>query len=367
MTTPSTPRGGTTPHTPRQLRVTVAICAFTDKRWDDVHAAVESVRAQRQAPHEVIISVDHNPGLYARLKTSMPDVVVVENRHGRGLSGGKNTAYELATGDVVAYLDDDAVADPGWLGTLAEGYADPGVIGVGGRTLPLWPGSPSSRELIDLFANRPDTVELPGGRRPRWFPEEFDWTVGCTYRGMTPGPIRNLMGGNCSFRAEAFELAGGFTTGIGRSFGKRPLGCEETEFCIKLGRRAPGSVMLFDDRAVIWHRVPEERARFGYLRTRCYAEGLSKALVTRSVGSGDGLASERTHVLKTLPRGVAAGMGDAVRGDLAGLGRATAIVTGLSCTVWGYAVGTLTPRRTPPRDLAVVQPSMSAPEMGAER
>jgi GT2 family glycosyltransferase len=351
-------------------RMTVAICAFTDKRWDDVHAAVESVRAQRHAPHEVIISVDHNPGLHARLKASMPDVVVVENRHERGLSGGKNTAYELASGDVVAYLDDDAVAGPGWLETLAEGYADPSVIGVGGRTLPLWPGSPSSRELLrDHAALVGKLAESPGevGRRPRWFPEEFDWTVGCTYRGMTPGPIRNLMGGNCSFRAEAFELAGGFTTGIGRSFGKRPLGCEETEFCIRLGRRAPESVMLFDDRAVIWHRVPEERARFGYLRTRCYAEGLSKALVTRSVGSGDGLASERAHVLKALPRGAARGLRDTVRGDLGGLGRATAIVTGLSYTVLGYAVGTLTPRRTPPRDLAVVQPSMSTPEMGTER
>jgi len=327
------------------MKSSVVICAFTDERWDDVHAAVASVRAQRHAPHEIIVSVDHNPDLYARLKASLPDVVVVENRHGRGLSGGKNTGFELATGDIVAYLDDDAVAAPGWLAALAAGYADRGVIGVGGRTLPLWPGSPSSADLArDRAALVAELAATPAeaGRRPRWFPEEFDWTVGCTYRGMTPGPIRNLMGGNCSFRAEAFEIAGGFTTGIGRSFGKRPLGCEETEFCIRLGQRCPDSVLLFDDRAVIWHRVPATRARFGYLRTRCYAEGLSKALVTRSVGTADGLASERAHVLRALPRGVLRGLAAAGGGDMSGLGRAGAIVTGLSVTAWGYLIGSLT-------------------------
>ncbi|HZB32941.1 MAG TPA: glycosyltransferase [Streptosporangiaceae bacterium] len=327
------------------MKCSVVICAFTDERWDDVHAAVESVRRQRHAPHEIIVSVDHNRDLYVRLKASLPDVIVVENRHGRGLSGGKNTGFELAAGDIVAYLDDDAVAAPGWLAALAAGYADRDVIGVGGRTLPLWPGSPSSAELArDHAAIVAELAAAPAevGRRPRWFPEEFDWTVGCTYRGMVPGPIRNLMGGNCSFRAEAFEIAGGFTTGIGRSVGKRPLGCEETEFCIRLGRRRPDSVLLFDDRAVIWHRVPATRARFGYLRARCYAEGLSKALVTRSVGAGDGLASERAHVLKTLPRGVLRGLATAGRGDVGGLGRAGAIVTGLSVTAWGYLVGSLT-------------------------
>ncbi|MCU1469016.1 MAG: glycosyl transferase family 2 [Glaciihabitans sp.] len=341
--------------------ISVVICSFTERRWDDVHAAVASLRAQTHAPHEIIVSVDHNPVLHSRLKASLRDVIVVPNRHGRGLSGGKNTGVELARGDVVAYLDDDAVADPGWLASLAAGYADPSVIGVGGLTLPLWPGSPSAVDLATTPLRRDGAAARLTGRRPRWFPEEFDWTVGCTYRGLVPGPVRNVMGGNCSFRAEAFDLAGGFTTGIGRSSHRRPLGCEETEFCIRLSRCAPGSALLFDDRAVIWHRVPEERAGFGYFRARCYAEGLSKALVTRSVGAGAGLASERAHAFRTLPRGALRGLHDALRGDLAGLGRAGAIAAGLVCTASGYAVGSLPSHRdkppgharTPGGDLAV--------------
>jgi glycosyltransferase involved in cell wall biosynthesis len=346
------------------MKISVVICAYTEQRWDDVHAAVASLRAQLHAPYEIIVSVDYNPDLHARLKDSMPDVMVVENRHQRGLSGGKNTGADLARGDVVAYLDDDAVAAPGWLAALAAAYAEPTVIGAGGRTLPLWPGSPTAAELADH--NAALIAELAGasaevGVRPRWFPEEFDWTVGCTYRGMLPGRIRNLMGGNCSFRAEAFDLAGGFTTGIGRSFGKRPLGCEETEFCIRLGQASPASVMVYDPDAVIWHRVPVERARFAYLRTRCYAEGLSKALVTASVGAQDGLASERVHAFTTLPRGVVQGLGDALRGDLSGLGRAGAITTGLAYTAWGYGVGSLTGRRQSPRRDHAVVPEGTAP------
>ncbi|GGP99274.1 glycosyltransferase family 2 protein [Streptosporangium pseudovulgare] len=305
------------------MKISVVICVYTEERWEDIRAAVRSVQDQRRAPYEIVLVVDHNPDLHLRLKREYPDVVVVENTHQKGLSGGKNTGAEIATGDVVAYLDDDAVAEPGWLEALEEGFQTPSVVGVGGLTRPLW----------------------ATGRRPRWFPEEFDWTVGCTYRGMPTvrAPIRNVMGGNAAFRREVVGEVGGFHTGIGRSVQgrkSRPLGCEETEFCIRLSQRRPGSVMLFEPGAVIGHKVPVPRMGFAYFRSRCYAEGLSKALVASSVGTEDGLSSERSYATKTLPLGVLRGVGSALRGDLAGLGRATAIVVGLVWTAWGYAVGT---------------------------
>ena len=51
---------------------------------------------------------------------------MVENTHEQGLSGGKNTGAATATGDIVAFLDDDAVAEPGWLEALEEGFQRPG-------------------------------------------------------------------------------------------------------------------------------------------------------------------------------------------------------------------------------------------------
>jgi glucosyl-dolichyl phosphate glucuronosyltransferase len=303
--------------------ISVVICAYTEKRWDETCAAVESVQVQSFPALETVVVVDHNPGLRTSLAAALPGAAVIENSEERGLSGGKNTGVAAAQGDVVAFLDDDAVADPDWLKFFADSYADPAVIGVGGLTLPSW--------------------KAP---RPGWFPREFDWVVGCTYRGMpeSRAPVRNLLGGNASFRREAFELAGGFQNGIGRSAGKRPLGCEETEFCIRLSQRSPGSVLLFDNRAMIWHLVPAERCRFSYFRSRCYAEGLSKALVTASVGAGDGLSAERHYTTRTLPGGVVRGIADLRHGDLAGLGRSAAIVTGLAATAAGYSAGSVTRR-----------------------
>jgi GT2 family glycosyltransferase len=302
------------------LSVSVVICAHTERRWDDTLAAVASVRGQSHPAKDLIVVVDHNRPLFERLRSALPDVMVAENREAQGLSGGKNTGVGMASGEVVAFLDDDAVADGDWLKFMVGSYAEPGVAGVGGLTLPKW-----------------DT------RRPAWFPAEFDWVVGCTYVGMPAfrAPVRNLLGGNASFKREVFEKVGGFTSGIGRAAGKRPLGCEETEFCIRLNQQLPGAVLLFDNRATIWHRVGAERCRFGYYRSRCYAEGLSKAMVTRSVGAGDGLSSERRYTTRTLPRGVARGLADVFRGDGAGLGRAGAIVAGLATVTAGYAAGAL--------------------------
>lgn len=302
------------------LSVSVIICAHTERRWDDTLAAVASVRGQSHVAKEVIVVVDHNRSLYERLKSALPDTTVAENREQQGLSGGKNTGIAMASGQVVAFLDDDAIADANWLKFMVDSYEEPGVVGVGGLTLPKW-----------------DT------QRPSWFPAEFDWVVGCTYVGMPAhrAPVRNLLGGNASFRREVFEKVGGFSSGIGRAQGKRPLGCEETEFCIRLNQQLPGAVLLFDDRAMIWHRVGAERSRFAYYRARCYAEGLSKAMVTRSVGANDGLSSERHYTTRTLPRGAARGLADTLRGDHAGLGRSGAIVAGLAATSAGYAVGAL--------------------------
>ncbi|MCG5212675.1 glycosyltransferase family 2 protein [Streptosporangium soli] len=305
------------------MKCSVVICVYTEDRWDDIRAAVESVDQQRRPAHELILVVDYNPDLRLRLKREYPQAIVVANGHEKGLSGGKNTGAATASGDIVAYLDDDAVADPGWLEALEEGFQNPAVVGVGGRTFPMW----------------------ASGRRPRWYPHEFDWTVGCSYLGMPVrrAPIRNVMGGNAAFLREVIDGVGGFRTGIGRSVqGKksRPLGCEETEFCIRLSQRRAGSIMLFEPAAVIGHKVPALRSTFAYFRSRCYAEGLSKALVTASVGSGDGLSSERAHALRALPLGALRGVGEAFRGDLAGLGRAAAIVIGLAWTTWGYVIGT---------------------------
>jgi glucosyl-dolichyl phosphate glucuronosyltransferase len=298
----------------------VVICVYTEDRWDQIRAVVESLRVQSLPCAEILIVVDYNHALYERLVAAMPDVKVVENTDAKGLSGARNTGAALAKGEIIAFIDDDATAHPDWLKFFNEGFANPAVVGVGGMTLPNWQTE-----------------------RPSWMPEEFYWVIGCNYVGMPPSgaPVRNLLGGNMSFRREVFDLVDGFQTGIGRTAKGRPLGCEETEFCIRLSQKSPGALLVIENEAMISHSIPASRCKFSYFLSRCYAEGLSKAQVTANVGSGDGLSSERAYVTRTLPLGVLRGVADVFRGRPGGLGRAGAIIAGVSVTAAGYLAARL--------------------------
>jgi glucosyl-dolichyl phosphate glucuronosyltransferase len=302
----------------RRPTVSVVVCAYTEKRWDDLVAAVASCGAQTVPPLETIVVVDHNPNLLRRLRLAMPHVRLVENAEEQGLSGARNSGVRAAAGDVVAFLDDDATTAPDWLEHLTSAYLDERVIGAGGSVEPVWPNT-----------------------RPATMPPEFDWVLGCTYRGLPtcPGPVRNMIGANMSLRRELIEDVGGFRNGIGRN-GSRPLGCEETEICIRARQRRPDAIILYEPRARVYHRVPSERMSWRYFGRRCYAEGLSKAAVVAYAGSADGLASERSYTLRTLPSGVLRGVADTLsRRDIAGVARAFVIVAGLLMTTIGYAVG----------------------------
>jgi glycosyltransferase involved in cell wall biosynthesis len=302
----------------RARRVSIVICAYTEDRWAEMLAAIDSVRGQTMPPHEIILVIDHNPQLFARAREQLPDVTVIENRQLRGLSGARNSGIAIASGDVIAFMDEDATAAPDWLEWLTCYYDRSEVLGVGGTIEPVW---------------------LTG--RPAWFPVEFDWVVGCTYRGLpeTTSGVRNLIGCNMSLRREVFQQIGGFRSGIGR-VGVRPIGCEETELCIRLNQHQPQGTLLYEPRARVYHRVPPIRSSWRYFVARCYSEGISKALVAKFVGAGDGLSAERTYALQTLPRGAARGVWAAVRrGDVAGLARAGAIVSGLLVTTLGFVSG----------------------------
>ena len=298
--------------------ISVVICAHTEERWEKLVCAVESLECQSIAPCEILVVIDHNLALANRVYRRMPSVRVIENDQRPGISGARNSGIAAARGAIVAFLDDDAITAPDWLEQLLAGYSSPDIVGVGGAIEPQWESG-----------------------RPRWFPPEFDWVVGCTYQGMPcePKPVRNLIGCNMSFRREVFAQIGGFHDEIGR-VGARPSGCDETELCIRLGQRLPGALLLYIPCARVSHHVPEARARWDYFSARCLLEGRSKALVARLVGAGAGSATERTYTLRTLPRGIARGLADwLLRRDLGGLARAGAITLGLAITTVGYIQG----------------------------
>jgi GT2 family glycosyltransferase len=297
--------------------MSVVTCTYTPARAQQLARLVDALRSQTVPPQQIVVVVDHNPGLIIDLRARLPGVSVIPNAHDRGLSGGRNTGLELATGDLVAFIDDDALPEPDWLERLRDAYDDPAVIGVGGQVEPSW-----------------------DGQVPSWFPAEFGWVVGCGYKGLpeTAAPVRNFIGCNMSFRRQEVAATGGFRIDLGR-IGLEPVGCEETEFCIRLIRNSPDRRLRFEPGARVHHAVPRNRSTWTYFHARCYSEGRSKARVARIAGSSTALSSERSYVTRTLARGVAATPVRWARGDRSAPLRAAAILAGFAMTTLGYVVG----------------------------
>jgi glycosyltransferase involved in cell wall biosynthesis len=288
-------------------------------RWDDLRGAVDSVQGQTFPATDVIVVIDDNDALLERARAELKDVLVTPNVHPGGLSGGRLTGAELARGSVLAFLDDDAIADPIWLEELMAAYADPMALGSGGFVEPRW--------------------VVP---RPGWFPAEFNWVIGCTYTGLPirDGRIRNPIGANMSVRAEVMARAGTFDPVFGRTYSgtlARAGTCDETEFCIRAARLHPGGYWAYRHDARVLHTVTGQRATWRYFVNRCRMEAQSKALLTGMTGTDAGLASERTYVRSVLPRAFARELLAGLRGDRDALGRAGAIFAGLLITAAEYA------------------------------
>lgn len=297
---------------------TVVICAYTEDRLADIVAAVESVRSQTASAAQVLLVIDHNPRLLNTLVDRWADVEVVPSSGPQGLSGARNTGVSLALHPVIAFLDDDAVAEPTWLAALTDLFGEPDVFAAGGTVTPAWDAGP-----------------------PSWLPPEFNWVVGCSWSGLPTvlGEVRNPIGASMAIRREVFAQVGGFQSGLGR-VGRVPLGCEETEMCVR-ARAAIGGRVLYEPAAVVHHRVPATRASVRYFFERCFAEGRSKAIVSRLAGAQAGLSAERSYVISVLPRAALRELPRAARADAAAAARIALLLLGTLATTAGFVSGTL--------------------------
>jgi GT2 family glycosyltransferase len=298
----------------------VVICAYTADRWTLLERAVRSVERQ-DLGCELVIVIDHNEELLTRARARWPAHAVAPNNFARGLSGARNTGVGILPDvDVVAFLDDDAEASGDWLRALTAPFEESTVGLVGGEVEAEWAVGP-----------------------PAWFPPEFLWVVGCSYVGLPeqPADVRNPIGASMAVRRTVFDDVGSFVHGIGR-IGRVPLGCEETELSIRAARH--GYRVRYEPSSHVRHYVPASRATVRYFVRRCYAEGISKAAVAGSVGSGPALEAERRYVTRTLPNGV---LGSLTAGRSASIRRAPMILVGCAAACVGYVVGGMTRMRRP--------------------
>lgn len=301
----------------------VLVCTHAPERLDQVARAVASLDTQTRVPDEVLVMVDGTEQLARLVRAALPPVLprtgltvrVTAVGRNRGVSVARTLGAEQMSTDVVAFLDDDAEAEPGWLAALAVPLDDPRVIGSSGWSEPAWIG-----------------------RRPAWLPDEFLWTVGCSYAGMPtePARVRNVYGGCAAVRRQLFLDLGGYDADLGHGAG-RSGGGEEADFGLRAAA-ATGGEFAFEPSAVIRHRVPAARLTWRYYLERCRSEGELKAHMAAAAAPGS--LGPEVGFARALP-------GAAVRALLRPGHRAETLglVLGALAVILGLVTGSVQARR----------------------
>lgn len=270
------------------MLVSAIVCTHSLDNYPNLVEAADSLLAQTHPEMEVIIVVDGNAELHKKVSShyagnkAVRTVLLKENI---GVSGARNAGISAAKGDVVAFTDDDAIADKGWIENLLIAYSEYDAVAVGGKILPMWLGA-----------------------KPDYLPEELYWLVGVTHEGFAEEKVvevRNTFGPNMSFRKEVFPKAGLFNENLG--FARRGLSymqAEEAEFALRI-RHELGKGVMYNPGAVVYHKIHPSKLKVRILLTRAFYQGYSKALLGKLNLSADPEATERSYLkallLKYIP------------------------------------------------------------------
>ncbi|ELZ47188.1 glycosyltransferase [Halorubrum coriense DSM 10284] len=249
------------------MKVSVVVCTYTLDMYEHFREAADSVLAQTHDDVELVVVVDGTPEVYERVAENYgdrEDAVIACNDENVGLLASRNRGAELASGDVVAFIDDDAIADEAWAERLVRAYEEEDAVAAGGKMTPEWVAG-----------------------KPSFLPEEFYWLVGVTHRGFADGPgeVRNTFGSNISFRTDVFAELGGFDVDIGGRKGDKNLQGGETELCARM-REEYGQGVWYDPEAEVAHKVFEYRTDFWWLVDRAFWQGYSKRAMESLVDDG---------------------------------------------------------------------------------
>jgi hypothetical protein len=171
----------------------VVIC--TDARRDYLKSTLQSLHYLDYDAFEVcVVCGPSDDGTRSLVETYQPRLKMAATPE-RNLSRARNAGIQLAAGEIIAFLDDDAMPETQWLADLNQAYDDPDVAAAGGV---VYDGSGISFQArfvtIDRLGYPHDAHSGPTPRLNFPFSPEFP----------------HLLGSNCSFRRKTLIELGGF-------------------------------------------------------------------------------------------------------------------------------------------------------------
>ena len=221
-------------------RISVVLCSFNGARV--VRRCLEGLARQDYPDFEVIVIDDGSTDGTATVAGEFDVTLVITSN--QGLSAARNEGLARASGDITAYIDDDAWPDPDWLRYLGWVYMTTDHAGVGGPNLPP-PGDGRMADLVALAPGGPNHVLR------------------------TDTEAEHIPGCNSTFRTEQLRAIGGYDTRF------RTAG-DDVDVCWRLHEH--GWTVGFSAGATVWHH--RRGTARGYLRQQ-RGYGYAEALLER--------------------------------------------------------------------------------------
>lgn len=236
------------PPPPRTLP-SVSVVIVSRGRPDQLALCLASIAMQDHPAMEVVVVADP-AGVEVRPDLTARRITFDE----ANISVARNLGIEAAAGEIVAFIDDDAVAEPTWASRLAGAFVEADVIAAGGYTRGPHGRSWQFRAEA-ITADGPETLPAPGqDRATRLYRPDQGTTLG-------------LLGTNCAFRADVVRMVGGFDPAFAYHL-------DESDLVMRLAARFPQAATALVPAAEVTHctapsarrdgaRVPRDLAQIG--------------------------------------------------------------------------------------------------------
>ncbi|MBA4313398.1 MAG: hypothetical protein C0417_12310 [Chlorobiaceae bacterium] len=243
------------------LEISIIVC--THNRGKSIGETIQSLRNQTFPVENFEVVVVDNGSTDNTRQTVEENSIGADNINYifepmLGLSIARNRGIKESQGEIIAFIDDDAVAVPNWINEVLNRFSDPAVWAVGGRAVARWP--------------------VP---KPVWMGENLSDYLGLTNYG---DQTRFLtyphypVGVNMAFRREVFDVVGMFSEDFGRK-GSKLLSNEEFDYCYKVEKA--GGKIAYAPNAIVQHCISLSRISKWWFLKRAYWQGRSQHLSER--------------------------------------------------------------------------------------
>jgi len=243
--------------------MTLSVIICTCNRYEAITRTIDSILANDIEAYELIIidQSDDQTRMQKILNRYVKRYPVKYIRDdGKGLSRARNIGIEHASGNIIAFTDDDAFVDKNWIRSTIHVFelSDYNVGVAGGKIIPVY-------EEIN----------------PEWkIPERWEYFLPSITHDSKIGPFDKGLpaGANICFARKVFEVAGRFDENLGVDASKKIYLCgEDSDMVLKA--RSAGFDIIYNPESVVYHPVPLSRQNQGFLNRRCFIEGATQEYI----------------------------------------------------------------------------------------